>query len=280
MVGVMNYIKDIPISNGKDLFNCVVEISCGDNTDYQIDDGGEYLVFKRALNSIFVCPFNIGFIPQTRNTKGTLTRAVIISRYPIARLSVVQIRPIGTITVSDKISGEEIIIAVPACSSVKKVSVSKIASFFKNAYYSDIEDISVGNYIQDSDFASKVILGDHQDYMDSQVTGTPIPTESKLLEIEADQNCSAVPMEEEKPEAVLVKALPDVAQEEPKEVIYCDPVQQVEDTAKQEAVEPTELPEIPKPEVAPSTNSVEEATQAVKETTGIDQVLMDGDWLI
>lgn len=215
----MNY-TDIPILEKDGAFNCVVEMTNGDNIEYGIESGGEYLVAKRAFDSIFVCPFSIGFIPQTSTIKGSLTRVVIITPFPISRLSVVRIKPLGTITISDGKSEEDVIISVPEYSTIKKVSVGKVISFFKNAYYQDLKGISVGNYIADSEFAKQIIREDHNDYMDSRIIedafekedveesvcteGTPIkvvqhPIDLAVMEKEATES---IPKKEEEVQAV------------------------------------------------------------------------------
>lgn len=163
----MNYINDILFSEEDGIFNCVVEMTNGDNVEYAIEPKGRYLEAVRALDPVFVCPFTFGFIPQTISTDLKPTKVVVITPAPLQKLSVVKIRPLGTITVVRGSDEADMIISVPAYSSLKRISVGKVTSFFKNAYYSDVKDVKVKDYFPDPSFARQIIEEDHQEYLDS-----------------------------------------------------------------------------------------------------------------
>lgn len=171
MVTVMNYIHDILYKlEGKleaGLYNAVVEISSGENIKYEIDSSGRYLTADRALSPIFTYPFNYGYIPQTLAADGRGLDVVIVSPVPLAHLSVIKVKVLGYVPVSDGNTIDNKFIAIPAYSSLKKVSLEKIIAFFSNYKYPNNAGTSVGNFVSSPAEAAFLIETAHEKYLDS-----------------------------------------------------------------------------------------------------------------
>lgn len=174
----MNYISDIPFEvadsaiHGVDrassrLFNAVVEISNGDNVKYEVHPSGKYLTAVRALNPIFNYPFSYGFIPETLAEDGDGIDVIIITPEPLARLSVIEIRVLGYVPTTDNGKRDDKIIAVPAYSSLKRVSMDKVTAFLKNYKYPNNADSVIGEFVQNVAQAEARIDESHARWVNS-----------------------------------------------------------------------------------------------------------------
>lgn len=157
----MNYINDIDFCVEEGIYNCFIEMTNRDWVKYRIDKSGNFLEVVESFDPVSVCPFSFGFIPRTGKTSEEVLRSVVITPEPLQRLSLVKIRPLGKITVLHNGVREEVIISVPSYSTIKKISIGKVISFFKNVYYKD-EDVKLGNYKEDQEIANKIIVTCHE----------------------------------------------------------------------------------------------------------------------
>lgn len=167
----MNYIHNIDYKvketaiegqTSEGLYNAVVEISTGDNVKYEVHPDGYYLTAVRTLSPIFRYPFNYGFIPQTLAEDGDGLDVIIIAAEPLAHLSVIEIRPLGYIETIDRGLVDTKIIAVPAYSHLKKVSVEKVMAFLKNYKYPENDTTEVKEYLADAEGAIVLIESAHK----------------------------------------------------------------------------------------------------------------------
>lgn len=190
----MNYVKDIPYKVEKsaiqgldcssmDLFNAVVEISNGDNIKYEVHPCGEYLTPVRALNPIFRYPFSYGYIPQTLEEDGDGLDVIIVTPEPLAHLSVVEIRVLGYIPTLDGGLKDTKIVAVPAYSQLRKVSIDKIFAFLKNYKYPDSDSTQVFDYVHDSREAKKLVEEAHTFYVSKNTSDSHTIIEEKPVEV-------------------------------------------------------------------------------------------------
>ncbi len=98
----------LDITIGKDspeIFNVVVEIPKGSNNKYEFDDKTGVFKLDRVLHPPLSYPTDYGFIPQTRSRDGDHLDAIILSDEPLSSGSVVEVRPIGLLKMTD--SGKE-----------------------------------------------------------------------------------------------------------------------------------------------------------------------------
>lgn len=172
----MNYISDIPhkveksvidgVKDSTHLYNAVVEISNGENVKYEIHSSGQYLTAVKALSPIFNYPFSYGYIPQTLAEDGDGLDVIIVTPVPLAHLSVVEIRVLGYVPTIDDGKTDNKIVAVPAYSSLKRVSMEKIIAFLNNYKYPNTASTSVGEFISSPSEAELLIELAHGKYLD------------------------------------------------------------------------------------------------------------------
>lgn len=192
----MNYISDIDykvkksaihgIDPSTTLYNAVIEISNGDNVKYEVHPSGKYLTAVRTLNPIFRYPFSYGFIPQTLEEDGDGLDVIVITPEPLAHLSVIEIRVLGYVDTVDEGKADRKIIAVPAYSSLRKVSMDKVMAFLKNYKYPDTTGL-VGEFTPHIAQADDIIERAHQAYVaihahkeDAQEKVSPIPVKEPV----------------------------------------------------------------------------------------------------
>ena len=189
----MNFILGVSAHEEDSFYNCVIENSNGDNVIYRIANDGRYLKAMHALSPMFSFPFSIGFIPRTGHEQGDLQRVVVITPNPLQKLSVVSVRILGFVPVTVKGVTINFLIAVPAYSSLRKVSIDKVVSFFKVAYFYPVI-ATVGEYVQDEDRALSLIkskteayekkMGYIQSPLEQEEVEEPVQEEEQVQEVE------------------------------------------------------------------------------------------------
>jgi inorganic pyrophosphatase len=123
----------LDITIGKDspeVVNVVVEIPKGSHNKYEFDDKTGVFRLDRVLYPPLFYPADYGFIPQTRSRDGDHLDAIILSDEPLFSGSVVEVRPIGLLKMTD--SGKE---------DFKILGVQANNPDYKNI--NDVKDISV-----------------------------------------------------------------------------------------------------------------------------------------
>lgn len=269
----MNYFNNIDYKVNKSaiqgvsvseqpVFNSVVEISNGDNVKYEVHPSGKYLTAVRTLNPIFRYPFSYGFIPQTLEEDGDGLDVIIITPEPLEHLTVVEVRVLGFIDTTDKGVSDCKIIAVPAYSSLKRVSIDKVMSFLKNYKYPNTSDTLVGDYVQDSTQAIQKIESAHKRWESS--LDTPLQ-DVKVPKVETHVVESKV-----KGEIELSK----------KELEIKEPVEEqpAEEPVKEEPVQESLQVKVPKEEVK-AEQSAPFLQKSVESNSSPIRVGVDEDWL-
>lgn len=187
----MNFILGVSAHDEGSFYNAIIENSNGDNVIYRIADDGRYLKAMHALSPMFSFPFSVGFIPRTGHEQGELQRVVIITPNPLQKLSVVSVKILGFVPVTVKGVTINFLIAVPDYSSLRKVSIDKVVSFFKVAYFYPVT-ATVGEYVQDEDKALSLIKSKTEAYekkmeyiqspLEQEEVEEPVQEEEKVLE--------------------------------------------------------------------------------------------------
>lgn len=106
---------DVPV--GPDApaeFNVVVEISKGSKVKYEIDKETGLLLVDRILYSSVVYPENYGFIPRTLADDGDPLDVLVLMQEPVQPLSVLKVRPIGLLPMTDEGEEDENVICIHA----------------------------------------------------------------------------------------------------------------------------------------------------------------------
>ena len=94
-------------------FFAVIEIEKGSKVKYEMDKQTGMLLLDRILFTSTHYPASYGFIPRTYADDGDPLDVLVLCTEPIAPLSLVQVYPIGVITMIDNKNMDEKIIAIP-----------------------------------------------------------------------------------------------------------------------------------------------------------------------
>ena len=94
-------------------FICVIEISKGSKTKYELDKESGYIILDRVLYTSTHYPANYGFIPRTYGDDGDPLDVLLLCSESLAPLTLVRAYPIGVISMIDNGRFDEKIIAIP-----------------------------------------------------------------------------------------------------------------------------------------------------------------------
>ncbi|MDH4395721.1 MAG: inorganic diphosphatase [Limnobacter sp.] len=105
------------ITPGKDLpkdVNVIIEIPANsDPVKYEIDKESGALFVDRFIGTSMVYPCNYGYIPQTLAADGDPVDVLVMTPYPLIAGSVVRVRPIGILKMTDEAGGDAKLLGVP-----------------------------------------------------------------------------------------------------------------------------------------------------------------------
>lgn len=96
-----------------DDFICVIEISKGSKTKYELDKETGMIMLDRILYTSTQYPANYGFIPKTYGEDEDPLDVLLLCAEPLAPLTLVRAYPIGVITMMDNGRLDDKIIAIP-----------------------------------------------------------------------------------------------------------------------------------------------------------------------
>ncbi len=94
-------------------FVAVIEISKGSKQKYELDKKTGLLILDRILYTSTHYPANYGFIPHTLAADGDPLDVLVLCSESLLPLSLVNVYPIGVITMDDGGKSDEKIIAIP-----------------------------------------------------------------------------------------------------------------------------------------------------------------------
>ena len=110
----MNIWHDIPDERiSPDNFFAVIEIEKGSKVKYELDKETGMLMLDRVLYTSTHYPASYGFIPRTYADDGDPLDVLVLCSEPIIPMSLVQVYPIGVISMVDNGRNDEKIIAIP-----------------------------------------------------------------------------------------------------------------------------------------------------------------------
>ena len=134
-----------------DWFNVVIEIPRGSKVKYELDKPTGLLRVDRVLYSSVVYPANYGFLPRSYCDDKDPLDVLVLGHEPVQPLSIMQVRAIGVMRMTDQGEGDDKIIAVhihdPAFNSYQDISelpahiFKEIQRFFED--YKSLEDKEV-----------------------------------------------------------------------------------------------------------------------------------------
>ena len=156
--------------NPPDDVNVIIEVPVGgEPIKYEMDKEAGTLVVDRFLYTPMRYPGNYGFVPHTLSEDGDPIDVLICNTRELVPGCVINVRPIGVLTMEDNAGGDEKIIAVPSphltkryervrnYSDLPEITLEQIRHFFE--HYKDLEPgkwVKIGGW-QDADTARRMI---------------------------------------------------------------------------------------------------------------------------
>ena len=141
------------VSSGKNIpndINVVIEIpSHSDPVKYEVDKETGAMFVDRFMGTAMHYPCNYGYIPQTLSEDGDPTDVLVVTPIPVISGSVIRVRPLGMLCMTDEAGRDSKIIAVPidklsslythmnSVRDLPKSLLDSIAHFFD--HYKDLE---------------------------------------------------------------------------------------------------------------------------------------------
>ncbi len=141
------------VSAGKDVpndVNVIIEIPANsDPVKYEVDKDSGALFVDRFMGTAMHYPCNYGYVPNTLSDDGDPVDVLVVTPFPLVSGSVVRVRPVGMLRMTDEAGFDAKLIAVPVdklsklYSNVQKpedlsqLLLNQISHFFE--HYKDLE---------------------------------------------------------------------------------------------------------------------------------------------
>ncbi|GJM07385.1 MAG: inorganic pyrophosphatase [marine bacterium B5-7] len=103
-----------PGSEAPDLVNVIIEIPThGAPVKYEVDKASGAMVVDRFLSTAMYYPCNYGYVPQTLSNDGDPCDVLVVTPSPLLTGSVIEVRPVGMLNMTDESGEDAKILAVP-----------------------------------------------------------------------------------------------------------------------------------------------------------------------
>ncbi|MBT8436522.1 MAG: inorganic diphosphatase [Gammaproteobacteria bacterium] len=164
-------------TNTPDEVNVIIEIpSHSDPVKYEVDKDTGAMFVDRFMGTSMHYPCNYGYIPQTLSEDGDPADVLVVTPIPVISGSVIQVRPLGMLCMTDEAGKDSKIIAVPVAklsslyagmnsvNDLPRSLLDSIAHFFD--HYKDLETgkwVEIDGWV-DTDAAKQEILDSIERY--------------------------------------------------------------------------------------------------------------------
>jgi inorganic pyrophosphatase len=170
----MRNLYNYPIgTKSPEEFNVIIEVPTGSNNKYEYNAEQDIFELDRVLFSSVHYPGCYGFIPQTLGGDGDPLDVVVLTGEPMITGSVLSVRPVGFLKMTDDKGQDEKILAVPVndprfnerrkLSDIRQHVLLEIEHFFR--IYKELEkkfvDIDKWYDVEDT---KKLILESHSNF--------------------------------------------------------------------------------------------------------------------
>ncbi len=164
------------VNAGKDVpndINVIIEIPAhSDPVKYEVDKDSGALFVDRFMGTAMHYPCNYGYVPNTLSDDGDPVDVLVVTPFPLVGGSVVRVRPVGMLRMTDEAGFDAKLIAVPVdklsklYSNVKKpedlsqLLLDQISHFFE--HYKDLEPnkwVKVENWVGVDEAKAEIIAG-------------------------------------------------------------------------------------------------------------------------
>jgi inorganic pyrophosphatase len=176
---VLNYVT--AGDKAPDQINVVIEIPAhSEPVKYEVDKASGAMFVDRFMSSSMRYPCDYGYIPQTLGNDGDPIDVIVISPLPLISGSVITVRPVGMLNMTDESGEDTKILAVPidkltpiyqhihAPRDLGQFVLDRIAHFFQ--HYKDLEPnkwVKIEGW-QDTTAAKNEINAGLQRYIDNK----------------------------------------------------------------------------------------------------------------
>lgn len=137
--------KDVP-----DNINVIIEIPAhSDPVKYEVDKESGAVFVDRFMATAMFYPTNYGYVPHTLSEDGDPVDVLVVTPHPLISGSVIRVRPIGVLKMSDESGIDAKVLGVPMTKLTDRYShindiedmpeslLAQIAHFFE--HYKDLE---------------------------------------------------------------------------------------------------------------------------------------------
>ena len=168
------------VSSGKNVpndINVIIEIpSHSDPVKYEVDKETGAMFVDRFMGTAMHYPCNYGYVPQTLSEDGDPVDVLVVTPIPVISGSVIRVRPLGMLCMTDEAGKDSKIIAVPidklsslythmnTARDLPKALLDSIAHFFD--HYKDLEPgkwVKIDGWV-DAEEAKQEIIDSIQRY--------------------------------------------------------------------------------------------------------------------
>ena len=152
-----------------------IEISKGSNIKYEWCEEYKILMLDRVLHSSVIYPENYGFIPQTLCEDGDPLDVLILSNHKFQPGTIVHVRPICYMNMTDEKGRDEKLLAVPlkepyfkdvkTMGDLSEHKLTEIREFFKTYKNLEKDKWTMIEEWNDTEMSIKLIERTHSAYM-------------------------------------------------------------------------------------------------------------------
>lgn len=147
----MNLDRVVAGKNCPNEINVIIEIpSHSDPVKYEVDKETGAMFVDRFMGTSMHYPCNYGYVPHTLSDDGDPCDVLVVTPVPLISGSVIEVRPIGVLKMTDEAGEDAKILAVPIDSlsrmyrdidtvrDMSRTLLDSISHFFE--HYKDLED--------------------------------------------------------------------------------------------------------------------------------------------
>lgn len=114
-MSAMNLWHDVPLGdNVPNTFHAIIEIPRGSANKYEVDKETGLIKLDRVLYGSQFYPFDYGFAPQTYWHDNDPLDVMVMTTYPLLPGLLLEVRPVGVLTMIDGGDSDDKVIAVPS----------------------------------------------------------------------------------------------------------------------------------------------------------------------
>lgn len=152
----MSYSQISPGNDAPNTVNVIIEIPAqGSPIKYEVDKDNDALIVDRFMGTSMVYPCNYGYVPQSLSEDEDPVDVLVMTPMPLLSGSVIKVRPIGVLNMTDEKGPDAKLLAVP----VPKItpmyddiqSINDVSSYFLDIishFFEHYKDLEKGKWVK------------------------------------------------------------------------------------------------------------------------------------